>query len=554
MKPRPLVTWLVLSAALLHAAPAPYLIETAICVYGGTAGAVIAAVQATHLGHSVILINPDAHLGGLSSGGLGQTDIGNKRAIGGLARQFYVRVAQHYAQPSAWTQQPFGSYRSIGQSATEPGEPAMWTFEPHVAEKIFEDLVRENKITVLRRERLDLARSVEKTGARLNTIYLESGRSVRAQMFIDATYEGDLMAKAGVGYRVGREANTEHGETLNGVQTRQATAHQFFPRVSAYVIAGDATSGLLPGIAANGPGVEGSADARVQAYNFRLCFTDAPGNRIPFPKPASYDEIHYELLLRNFEAGLKILPLHPADMPNRKTDTNNNTGFSTDFIGENYAYADADYATRDRIRAAHLAYTQGLLWTLTNHPRVPKKIQAEAARWGLSRDEFTDNAGWPTQLYVREARRMIGVYIMTEHNCTGRAVAPDPVGLGAYNMDSHNTQRYVDANGYVVNEGDVQVKVPSPYPIAYGAITPRATECENLLVPVALSATHISYGSIRMEPVFMVLGQSAATAAAQAITEKTSVQSIDRTRFRAQLLADKQVLAWTPPPPAVKKK
>ena len=554
MKPYPLVTWLVLSAALLRAAPIPAPLETAICVYGGTAGAVIAAVQATHLGHSVILINPDAKLGGLSSGGLGQTDIGNKRAIGGLARQFYERVAQHYAQPAAWTQQPFGSYRSIGQSATEPGEPAMWTFEPHVAEKIFEDLVRENKITVLRRERLDLARAVEKTGARLNTIYLESGRSVRAQIFIDATYEGDLMAKAGVAYRVGREANAEHGETLNGVQTRHATAHQFFPRVSPYVIPGDATSGLLPGIATTGPGAEGSGDARVQAYNFRLCFTDAPANRIPFPKPAAYDEKNYELLLRNFEAGLKILPLHPADMPNRKTDTNNNTGFSTDFIGENYAYAEADYATRDRIRAAHLAYTQGLLWTLTHHPRVPEKIRAEAARWGLSRDEFTDNAGWPTQLYVREARRMSGSYIMTEHNCMGRAVAPDPVGLGAYNMDSHNTQRYVDTHGYVVNEGDVQVKVPSPYPIAYGAITPRATECENLLVPVALSATHISYGSIRMEPVFMVLGQSAATAAAQAITEKTSVQNIDRARFRAQLLSDKQVLAWTPPPPAAKKK
>ena len=554
MKPYPMVTWLLLSAALLRATPTTAPLETAICVYGGTAGAVIAAVQANQLGQSVILINPDAHLGGLSSGGLGQTDIGNKRAIGGLARQFYERIAQHYAQPAAWTQQPFGSYRSIGQSATEPGEPAMWTFEPHVAEKIFEDLVRENKITVLRRERLDLARSVEKTGARLDTIYLESGRSVRAKMFIDATYEGDLMAKAGVAYRVGREANAEHGETLNGVQTRRATAHQFFPRVSPYVIAGDAASGLLPGIASTGPGAEGSGDSRVQAYNFRLCFTDAPANRVPFPKPAAYDERHYELLLRNFEAGLKILPLHPADMPNRKTDTNNNTGFSTDFIGENYAYAEADYATRDRIRAAHLAYTQGLLWTLTHHPRVPEKIRAEAARWGLSRDEFTDNAGWPTQLYVREARRMTGAYIMTEHNCTGRAIAPDPVGLGAYNMDSHNTQRYVDATGFVANEGDVQVKVPSPYPIAYGAITPRATECENLLVPVALSATHISYGSIRMEPVFMVLGQSAATAAAQAITEKTSVQNIDRARFRAQLLADKQVLAWTPPPPAAKKK
>ena len=553
MKPHHLVTWFVLSAALLRAAPNPAPIETAICVYGGTAGAVIAAVQATRLGHSVLLISPDPHLGGLSSGGLGQTDIGNKRAIGGLARQFYERVAQHYAQPSAWIQQPFGSYRSIGQSATEPGEPAMWTFEPHVAEKIFEDLISENKIIVLRRERLDLAQAVEKIGTRLTAIHLESGRLIRAQMFIDATYEGDLMAKAGVSYRVGREANTDYDETLNGVQTRQATAHQFFPRVSPYLISGVATSGLLPGIDPTGPGAEGSGDARVQAYNFRLCLTDAPSNRIPFTQPAAYDERNYEILLRNFEAGQPILPLHNAGMPNRKTDTNNNTGFSTDFIGENYAYAEADYATRERIRAAHLAYTQGLLWTLAHHPRVPEKIRTEAARWGLSQDEFRDTAGWPTQMYIREARRMIGAYIMTEHNCTGRIVAADPVGLGAYNMDSHNTQRYVDAKGYLANEGDVQVKVAAPYPIAYGAITPRATECENLLVPIALSATHISYGSIRMEPVFMVLGQSAATAAAQAIAEKTSVQNIDRHRFHLQLLADKQILAWITPPISKKK-
>ncbi len=527
------------------ATPAP--IETEICIYGGTAGGVIAAVQAAQLGRSVILISPDARLGGLSSGGLGQTDIGNKRAIGGLARQFYERIAQHYAQPAAWTQQTRASYKSVGQSATEPGEPAVWTFEPHVAEKIFEDYVRENHLTVLRRERLDLAHAVEKTGARLTAIHLESGRIIRAQMFIDATYEGDLMTKAGVAYRVGREANAEFGETLNGVQTQQAKAHQFLSGVSPYVVPGDPASGLLPGIAATGPGSEGAADAKVQAYNFRLCFTDAPANRIPFPEPAGYDARNYELLLRNFEAGLKILPLHPADMPNRKTDTNNNTGFSTDFIGENYSYPEADYATRDRIRAAHLAYTQGLLWTLANHPRVPDKIRAEASRWGLSRDEFTDNGGWPTQLYVREARRMTGAYVMTEHNCTGRDVAPDAVGLGAYSMDSHNVQRYVNAAGHVVNEGDVQVRVRSPYPIAYGTITPRATECENLLVPVALSATHIAYGSIRMEPVFMVLGQSAATAAVQALAQKTSVQAIDRAQLHAKLLADKQVLVWTPP-------
>ena len=546
MNPHRLVCCLLLSVGFARAAATAPL-ETQICIYVCTAGGVIAAVQATRLGHSVILVSPDARLGGLSSGGLGQTDIGNKRAIGGLARQFYERVAQHYAQPAAWTQQTRASYKSVGQSATEPGEPAMWTFEPHVAEKIFEDYVRENHLTVLRRERLDLAHAVEKTGARLTAIHLDSGRIIRAQMFIDATYEGDLMAQAGVAYRVGREANSEFGETLNGVQTQQAKAHQFLPGVSPYVVPGDPASGLLPGIAATGPGSEGAADAKVQAYNFRLCFTDAPANRIPFPQPAGYAARNYELLLRNFEAGLKILPLHPADMPNRKTDTNNNTGFSTDFIGENYSYPEADYATRDRIRAAHLAYTQGLLWTLANHPRVPDKIRAEASRWGLSRDEFTDNHGWPTQLYVREARRMTGAYVMTEHNCTGRDVAPDAVGLGAYSMDSHNVQRYVNAAGHVVNEGDVQVRVRSPYPIAYGTITPRATECENLLVPVALSATHIAYGSIRMEPVFMVLGQSAATAAALAIAQKTSVQTIDRAQLHARLLADKQVLVWTPP-------
>jgi hypothetical protein len=552
MNPRRLACCLLMSVVFARAATHSAL-ETEICIYGGTASGVIAAVQAAKLGRSVILVSPDAHLGGLSSGGLGQTDIGNKRAIGGLARQFYERIAQHYAHPEAWTQQSRASYKSVGQSATEPGEPAMWTFEPHVAEKIFEDYVRENKLTVLRRERLDLARAVEKSGARLTAIRLESGRVIRAKMFIDATYEGDLMAKAGVAYRVGREANSEFGETLNGVQTQHATAHQFLPGVSPYIVAGDSTSGLLPGITApTPPTLDGSGDARVQAYNFRLCLTDAPANRIPFTKPTDYDERNYELLLRNLEAGLKILPLHNAGMPNRKTDTNNNTGFSTDFLGGNYAYPDADYTTRDRIRVAHLAYTQGLLWTLANHPRVPEKIRTEAARWGVSRDEFTDSAGWPTQLYIREARRMIGAYVMTEHNCTGRALAPDPIGLGAYNMDSHNVQRTVNAAGHVVNEGDVQVKVAAPYPIAYDAITPRAAECENLLVPVALSATHIAYGSIRMEPVFMVLGQSAATAAAQAIVQKTSVQKIDRAQLHAQLLNDKQVLAWTPSAPAKK--
>jgi hypothetical protein len=420
----------------------------------------------------------------------------------------------------------------------------MWTFEPHVAEKIFEDFVRENNFTVLRRERLDLARTVEKTGARLTAIRLESGRIIRAKVFIDATYEGDLMAKTGVAYRVGREANAEFGETLNGVQTQRAIAHQFLRGISPHVVPGDPASGLLPGVSATGPGVEGSGDARVQAYNFRMCLTDEPANRLPFTKPADYDERAYELLLRNFEAGLKILPLHNASMPNRKTDTNNNTGFSTDFIGENYAYPDADYATRDRIRAAHLSFQQGLMWTLANHPRVPEKIRSEAARWGVSRDEFTATGGWSDQLYVREARRMTGATVMTENHCMGRDVAADPVGLGAYNMDSHNCQRYVTATGVVRNEGDIQVGV-KPYGIAYRSIRPRREECENLLVPVCCSASHVAMTSIRMEPVWITLGVSAGIAAVHAIEERVAVQAIDFPRYRRALLAAGQVLDWT---------
>jgi hypothetical protein len=518
--------------------------EYDIVVYGGTSGGVAAAVQAAREGRSVVLLEPGKHLGGLTAGGLGATDIGNKGAIGGLSREFYRRIRKHYADDSAWTREKRADFKSHGH---EPNEDTAWTFEPHVAEKVFNDLVREHKIPVKFGERLDLKKGVTKDGPRIVALTTESGATYRGKVFIDATYEGDLMAKAGVSYHVGREANKVYGETLNGVQVKNAVHHQFVKTVDPFVKPGDSLSGLLPGVHAGPPGTDGDGDSRVQAYNYRLCATDVPANRLPWPKPDGYDEKDYELLLRNFEAGDLRLPWNPLLMPNRKTDANNNFAFSTDFLGANYDYPDGDYATRDRIVKAHVRYTQGLMWTLANHARVPARVRDHFQAWGPAKDEFVDNDNWPHQLYIREARRMVGDYIMTEDNCRGRRTATDPVGLAAYTMDSHNVQRYVTKDGHVLNEGDVQVGGFPPYPISYRALLPKAGQCTNLLVPVCLSASHIAYGSIRMEPVFMVLGQSAATAAGLAIDGKLDVQKIDDKALRERLVKDGQVLEWKAP-------
>jgi len=493
-----------------------------VVVYGGTSGGVIAAVKVARMGKSVVLIEPGRHLGGLSSGGLGATDIGNKQAIGGMSREFYRQVGAAYGQDEAWT------------------------FEPHVAEEVFNSLVRAAKVPVVFGERLDLSDGVKKNGTRVAAIVMESGRTFRGRMFIDATYEGDLMAKAGVSYRVGREGNAVYGETLNGVQTRNAVHHQFIKPVDPYVVSGDPSSGLLPGVHADGPGAEGSGDHRVQAYNFRLCATDVPENQRPWPKPDDYDPSRYELLLRNFEAGDQRIPWHAVMMPNRKTDSNNNHAVSTDYIGMNYEYPDGDYATRERVVGEHESYQKGLMWTLANSPRVPEAIRQYFQTWGLARDEFVDNDNWPYQLYVREARRMVSEYVMTQLNCQGRQAAEDSVGLAAYTMDSHHVQRYVDENGHVRNEGDVQIGGFPPYPISFRSIVPKRSECINLLVPVCLSASHIAFGSIRMEPVFMVLGESAATAAVQALDSGADVQAIDYDKFAERLIADGQILQWQP--------
>ncbi|MSU60146.1 MAG: FAD-dependent oxidoreductase [Pedosphaera sp.] len=520
-----------------------------LVVYGGTSGGVIAAIQAARMGRTAVLIEPTQFLGGLTTGGLGATDIGNKRAIGGVSREFYGRIWQHYQKPENWRHQSRADYVNRRGSANDPDEKTMWTFEPHVATQTYDDMLREvaDKVTVIKGERLDLAKGVVKQGTRIARIVMESGRAFDGKMFVDATYEGDLLAKAGVSYHVGREANSVYNETINGVQAAHSVSHQFTKQVDPYVKPGDKRSGVLPGINVDGPGEEFSGDRKVQTYNFRMCTTDVPENRRAWEKPANYDPRWFELLLRNFEAGDHRVPWNPVWMPNRKTDTNNNFAISTDFIGQNWEYPEADYATRAKIWRAHEDWQKGLMWTLANSPRVPEKVRAEFQRIGLAKDEFTDNDNWPRQLYVREARRMISEYVMTEKNCTRTEVVTDSVGMGAYNMDSHNIQRYITKEGFVRNEGDVQVRV-RPYPISFRSLRPKASECTNLLSPTCLSSSHIAFGSIRMEPVFMVLGQSSATAAVHAIEQGVDIQRIDPAKLKARLEKDGQVLDFDSPP------
>jgi hypothetical protein len=422
----------------------------------------------------------------------------------------------------------------------------MWVFEPSVAEGVFNEMLKEAGVQPILGERLDRTGvGVSKDGAEIVEIKMESGRRFRAKVFIDASYEGDLMAAAKASYAVGREANGVYGETLNGQQLAKATKNQLPKGIDPYSIKGDKSSGLLSGVNPQPQSPDGSGDAREQAYCFRMCLTDVPENRLPVEKPASYDERLYELLFRALELNPKPGPIFKFDMmPNRKTDSNNAGGFSCDFIGRNLGYSDASYAEREKTIRAHEDYQKGLVWTLQNHPRIPEKMRAEYSKWGLPKDEFQDNGNWSWQLYVREARRLLGEQVVTEAHCLGKAKAGEPVGLAAYQMDSHNVQRVVSKEGFAMNEGDVQVGGFKPFPIPYGAITPKRAECVNLLVPVCLSASHIAYGSIRMEPVFMILGQSAAQAAKLAVESGKAVQDIDRETLNARLLASGQKLSW----------
>jgi hypothetical protein len=519
-----------------------------IVIYGGTSAGIIAAVQAKRMGKSVVVVAPEKHLGGLSAGGLGFTDTGDKSVIGGLSREFYQRVWSHYDRPEAWKWQKREEYGNKGQgtSAMDSVLRTMWIFEPHVAEKVFEAFVTEYKIPVHRNEWLNRATGVSKHAGRIVTLTTLSGRTYTGRMFIDATYEGDLMAAAGVKYHVGRESRAQYGEQWNGVQTGVLHHRHHFGvlkrPISPYVTPDDRQSGLLPRISSAPPGEFGQADNRIQAYCYRMCLTDHPENRIPFEQPEGYDPRQYELLLRVFGAGWRETFQKFDAIPNRKTDTNNHGPFSTDNIGMNYDYPDASYERRRAILQEHERYQRGWLYFIANDPRVPAEVREEMRKWGLAKDEFTDNAGWPHQIYVRESRRMLGMFVMTENELLKTRPTPDPVGMGSYTIDSHNVQRYVTPEGAVQNEGDIGVSTNGPYSIAYGALAPRRGQADNLLVPVCVSSSHIAFGSIRMEPVFMVLGQSAATAAALAIDGGVAVQDVPYPQLRGRLLKDGQIL------------
>ena len=518
-----------------------------IIIYGGTSAAITAAVEVVKSGKTVIVVSPDKHLGGLTSGGLGYTDTGNKSVIGGLSREFYHRIWNHYNDSAAWIWQKQSDFGNRGQGtvAMDGENRTMWLFEPHVAEQVFEDFVAENKITVYREEWLNRESGLVKKDGKIVSFKTLSGKIFSGKIFIDATYEGDLMASAGISYAVGRESTSQYNEKWNGVQTGVFQHGHFFKsKISPYRIIDDPFVGVLPTISTDPPGEYGSADHKIQAYCFRTCMTNCDENRIPFPKPDNYDSTQYELLVRVFDTGRKDWFEKFDDIPNKKTDTNNHGPFSSDYIGMNYDYPDASYERRDEIIRQHQDYQMGLLWFVANDPRVPEDIRTEMSKWGLAKDEFNDNYNWPHQIYVREARRMIGDYVTTENDVLLKRNVPRPLGMGSYAMDSHNVQRYITPEGYVQNEGDIGVSPPAPYSISYGSIIPKKEECSNLLVPVCVSSSHIAFGSIRMEPVFMILGQSAAVAAEIAIDKNCAIQDVPYDELKISLENRKQVLTY----------
>ena len=521
--------------------PTTDIIETDVCIYGGSSGGMAAAVTVARAGLRVVVLQPGKHVGGMTSGGLGWTDFGRKHVIGGLSRSFYNQVGRHY------------------------GRDEEWQFEPHVAEAVYRSWITEEGIDVRYGQYLD---TVESDEGCIVSITLLGGLRVRARLFMDCSYEGDLMAKAGVSFHVGREANEVYGETLNGIQVQDK--HQFGLAVDPYLDPGDPTSGLLPQVEEIDLSLrQGEGDHRVQAYCFRMCMTDDPALKIDWEKPTNFDPAQYVLATRwfNTAGGDGQNPNHSADplahirddgapgkfdiLPNRtpgsfcKTDTNNHGAFSSDFIGRSWDWPAASYVERESVFQAHVHYQQGLYWHLANEPAIPRRVRDAYGRWGLASDEFTDTEHWPHQLYIRECRRMIGDYVITEHDCYQKSVAEDAVGMGSYTMDSHNCSRFVrveDGVARVLNDGDVQIPPTDPYPVSYRCIIPKKGESANLFVPVCFSASHISYGSARMEPVFMVLGESAGLAAKLCLDDGCDVQNLPYDALRPELVKAAQIL------------
>ena len=501
-----------------------------LVVYGGTGGGVIAAVSGARMGLKVALLEPRRHIGGMVSGGLSRTDVGRREVIGGYALEFYFRAGKVYEM-------------------SQHLQDIAWLPEPKVAESIFRQWLRETDVTVLLEHRLREKYGVRKEGSRVVAITMENGAQFMAKVFADCTYEGDLMAQAGVTYTWGRESSAQYGESLAGV--RSATPfHQFLVDLSPYGTDGK----LLPEISAEPAGEPGAADRKVQAYNFRMILSHDPSNQAPYPQPAHYDPARFVLFARLLDAMEKkqgrpprlgeVLSVIP--IPNRKADINNNGAFSTDFIGKSWDYPNASYARRQEIWRDHEEYTKQLFWFLAHDPRVPPPLQNEANEWGLAKDEFTDNANWPHQLYIREARRMLGEYVMIQKDIQTDLTKPDPIGMGSYNSDSHNLQRIVNKDGFVRNEGDMQVAV-NPYQIPYGVLLPKKNEITNLLVPVCFSASHVAYSTLRMEPQYMILGQAAGVAAAMAIRTGAAVQDIDTRQLTRTLVEHGAILEYAEP-------
>jgi hypothetical protein len=518
-----------------------------VIVYGGTSAAVTAAAQVSRMGRSVILLSPDKHLGGMTSSGLGFTDTGNKEVIGGLAREFYQLIYEHYQKPDSWNWQKQSEYGNRGQGnpAIDGDKRTQWIFEPHVAEAAFETIIAKSNVKVLRNEWLDRENGVLKKNGKIVSIKTLSGKLFIGKIFIDATYEGDLMAAAGVKYSVGREANSVYGETWNGVQKGVFHhGHYFKDPVSPYKIPGDPSSGFLPRISSETPGENGTGDNKIQAYCFRLCLTQNPVNKVPITKPEGYDSTQYELLVRVSETRWNEFFGKYDPIPNLKTDVNNHGPFSYDNIGMNWDYPEASYERRKEIIKEHILYQKGLLYFMATDKRLPESVRETMNKWGFSKDEFTDNGYWPYNIYVREARRLAGEYVMTENDVLGKRNVPRSIGMGSYTMDSHNVQRYVTPEGFVQNEGDLGIPPDKPYQIDLGAILPKKEDCLNLLVPVAVSSSHIAFGSIRMEPVFMILGQSAGTVAVMSLDKKTGLHDLKYENIKERLESYGQILNY----------
>lgn len=514
-------------------------LEAEVCVYGGTSAGVIAAVQAAQSGRKVVLVEPGMHLGGMSSEGLGGTDIDNhggfqnSPAVGGLALEFYRRINASYGRLPAFD----------AMLAKRAKQPALWRFEPHVAEAVFDAWVRETGVHVLRGHRLHDEGGVLKEGARIVALVCSNGLAIQAKQFLDTTYEGDLLAAAGAGFEVGREGNARYGETKNGIRT-DTTHGQFEVRVDPWRIPGDPASGLIPGVQAGAEGMQGDADASIQGFRFRLCLTRDPANRLPITQPEGYDAGQFELQRRYLAAGGRFDSPHAA-LPNGKTDPGSWHHLLGNLTGENHDWNTLSHAQREQRFRAALHWQHSLLWFLTQDPAVPEATRRAWSEWGLCRDEFQDHDGWPRQLYVRNGRRLLGDFVMTEAHVRKASPEPvtDPVALVWWPPDLHHARRIVK-NGAVWNEGAVFGGDDwIPFGVAYRSLCPKSAEVVNLLCPTCPSMSYVAYGAFRIEFTFMATAQSAALAAVLALEHKVPVQQVNYADLRPRLLKAGQVLA-----------